>query len=361
MATIHDVARRAGVSSKTVSRVLNSDAPVNVETRRRVEAAMDAMGYVPSSAARAMRSRRSGLVGLITGAITLNPETRDLRGLPDLPIVQGIQATLSEADATLLIADTGGREDRVPKLMRTFAEHRVEGIIYVADHHTEVALPLQAGRQLVLVNCFDRAGTPCVLPDDRGGQRQLTESLIAAGHRRIAYIGLPENLVATGLRVQGYRDALQAAGISFDPALVSTADLDQPDGQSAFGAAIEGVLATTPRPTVIACGNDRMAMAAYGLLRSRGLAVPRDISVAGYDDYQLISESLFPALTTAELPYRRMGERAAEMLMRMVRAKTEETEESGPQLISGSVKWRDSVRTLTPQADDIQTQGRKTG
>ncbi len=166
MATIYDVARLAGVSPKTVSRVLNGDGPVGQTTRDAVEAAMTQLGYVPSNAARMMRSSRSGLVGLITGAISLSHEPAQPNGLPDLFIVQGIQQAMAPTGMTLMIADTGGRSDRVPHLIDTFLRHRVEGLIYVAEYHQRVTLPpVPADTPFVLANCFDDVGTPAILPD----------------------------------------------------------------------------------------------------------------------------------------------------------------------------------------------------
>src|SRR5688572_16209502 len=126
MATIYDVAKAANVSPKTVSRVLNGDAPVGKETRDAVEAAMASLDYVPSNAARMMRSNRSGLIGLITGAISATTENIQIAGLPELLLVQGIQQTIALSGKTLMIADSGGHRDRVPHLLETFVRHRVE-------------------------------------------------------------------------------------------------------------------------------------------------------------------------------------------------------------------------------------------
>ena len=349
MSTIYDVAKAASVSPKTVSRVLNGDGPVGRETRKAVERAIADLGYVPSSAARTMRSNRSGLVGLVTGAISLNPEQPALSGLPDLFVVQGVQKALEDAGMTLMIADSGGKAERVPALLRTFVQHRAEGIIYVADYHKEVTLPPLAGQaNLVLANCYDGAGTPAVVPDDRAGQRDLVHRLIVAGHRRIAYLTLDRSLDATRLRTQGYADALAGAGIAYDPALVLEADVSPPDPEAEvrlLAAAIDRVLAMPDPPTALCLGNDRMAVRAYGMLRSRGLEIPEDISIAGYDDYRAISESLFPRLTTAELPYARMGRRAAEILLSLIDGRP-----PGPdarETVCGDVVWRESVRTLT--------------
>ena len=233
MATIYDVAKAAGVSPKTVSRVINGDAPVGINTRAKVEKAIETLGFVPSLAARTMRSNKSGLVGMITGAISLAPDSSEFGGLPDLIIVQRVQKVLEDNGMSLLISDTGGKQERIPDLMRTFTEHRVEGMIFVADYHKKVALPdIPTGTKLVLANCYDDAGTPSVLPHDRLGQKMLVEALIAKGHRRIAYLSLSNDIDATRLRTAGYRDALESAGLAFDPALVIPADTRMSDPQA---------------------------------------------------------------------------------------------------------------------------------
>lgn len=347
MATIYDVARIANVSSKTVSRVLNGDAPVNKETRRAVEDAMATLDYVPSSAARTMRSNRSGLVGLVTGAISVTPESSELSGLPEILIVQAIQLAMWESRRTLLISDTGGAAERVPALIRTFMEHRVEGIIYVAAYHQQVALSqVPAATRLVLVNCYASDGIPAVVPDDRECQRRLVRACIDRGHRRIGYLTLRPELVATPLRVAGYCDALSEAGLGHDPALVVAGDaIDDPDGIDKMSDGLDRLLALDPRPSVICCGNDRMAMRVYGLLRSQGLDIPRDISVAGFDNYRLIAETLFPPLTTVELPYQAMGRRGAERLLQLIDGKG--AAPVGPDLVRGDVAWRSSVAALS--------------
>lgn len=349
MTTIYDVAKAAGVSPKTVSRVLNGDAPVKAPTRTAVERAIADLGYVPSSAARAMRSNRTGLLGVLTGAISVASTDPADSGLPEVFIVQGIQRALESAGMTLLIADTGGRTDKAVPLMRTFSEHRVEGLIHVADYHRKVDLPRPpGGAPLVLANCYDHHGTPCVLPDDRAGQRALTESVIAAGHRRIAYLSLAADLDATRLRTEGYRDALRAAGIPIDPDLLVPADIltrqsDHIGEVAALRAALDKVLSLDAPPTVLMCGNDRLALRAYGMLRSRGLRIPQDIGVAGYDNYALIAESLYPRLSTAELPYVAMGERAAQLMLDLIGRGEAASLPSKPVLVGGPVCWRDSI------------------
>jgi LacI family transcriptional regulator len=264
--------------------------------------------------------------------------------LPDLQIVQGIQRALGEAGLTLLISDTGGAAERIPQLVRTLREHRVEGLFYVADHHQRIEMPA-AGRaeRLVLVNAFDDAGTPCVLPDDRQGQRDLVAALIAQGHRRIGFLTLPPSLVAHGLRLEGHRQALAEAGISWDPALVIDADRGgTPEERVALMAAVDAMLALPEPPSVLCCGNDRLAVTVYGILRARGVAVPEAMSVAGFDDYRVISETLYPQLTTMELPYARMGEAAARLMLNVLRG-GEPVPVGTRIVVKGDLRWRASV------------------
>lgn len=360
MATIYDVAKAAGVSPKTVSRVLNGDAPVNDKTREAVNAAMVQLDYTPSSAARSMRSQKTGLVGMITGAISMSPDPSEAVGLPDIYIVQGVQRVLADNSMTLLISDTGGHAERVPELVQTFLEHRVEGLIYIADYHREVSLPSVRGRHVVLANCFDGAGTPAIVPDDEGGEHALVAGLIAGGHRRIGFLTLPERQVARGLRVAGYRRALEEAGIAYDPDLVITGAMSDPLHEFDYlWDVLDRVLSLQPRPSVICCGNDKMAMRIYALLRDRGLRIPEDVSVAGYDDYRIICEHLHPMLTSVELPYGAIGVRAAEKLLRLISGTTKPNE-AAKELVSGPVTWRQSVRVSDAKVTEFVSRRRET-
>jgi LacI family transcriptional regulator len=361
LATIYDVARIAGVSPKTVSRVLNGDAPVNEKTREAVHAAMVQLSYVPSNAARSMRSQKSGLVGMITGAISMSPGPGEPVGLPDIYIVQSAQRVLAEHGLTPLISDTGGHAARVPKLVQTFLEHRVEGLMYVADYHREVKLPaVLRDRHVVLVNCFDSHGTPAVVPDDKAGEHALVAGLIALGHRTIAFLTLPQHQVARELRSAGYRRAIEEARLPYDPDLVVTGALPDPLHEfDQLPDALERVLSHDPKPSVICCANDKMAMRVYALLRERGLRIPEDISVAGYDDYRIICEHLHPTLTSVDLPYGGMGVRAAEKLLRLING-TSIPNEPARELVSGPVVWRDSVKAGDSNVTPFKTRRRET-
>lgn len=343
MTTIYDVAKAAAVSPKTVSRVLNGDAPVGQKTRQAVENAIDDLGYIPSHAARSMRSNKTGLVGLITGALSQSLEPMEPTGLPSLFIVQGIQKALTGSGKTLMIADTAGDSANISKLVGTFIQHRVEALIYVADYHREVSLDVgKPGCPLILVNCFDKVNTTAVVPDDEYCQYTLTQSLIEAGHKRIAYFSLSGKLVATELRTKGYRQALNEAGIEHDKQLelIAREQVHSDDGTQ-LQQALNAMLTLDKPPTAICCGNDEMALRLYGLVRSRGMRVPEDISIAGFDNYRAIAETLYPPLTTVELPYTSMGQQAAKMALQQIESADKTFK--GPMKVSGPVHWRSSV------------------
>ena len=317
---------------------------------------MAALSYVPSNAARAMRSKRSGLVGLVSGAISGEPAEGGISGLPDLQIVRGIQRAFAEAGVTLLISDIGGDNERIAHLVRTLHAHQIEGLFYVADHHMSVTLPESArSGPLVLVNAFDDLNTLCVLPDDEHGQHALTAALLARGHRRIGFFR-PQTQVAHRLRLEGYQRALREAGVAFDPALVVDADREGQQGErELMQAEIEKLLAMPASPTALCFANDRLAVTAYGILRLKGIAIPEGMSVAGYDDYRVISETLYPQLTTMELPYSRMGEAAALLMLAHLRG---EPPEERRILIRGELRWRDSVIAEPVGSDEQSNQWR---
>ena len=200
--------------------------------------------------------------------------------------------------------------------MRTFQEHRVEGILYVADFHKPLDVTLPGlGIPKVLVNCYDMFGTPAVVPDDEGGQYALTREVISKGHQRIAYLTLARGQEATNQRLAGHKKALAEAGLHFDPKLVQATDL--------FGSAGERQLIWDApdkffQATSADC--DLVAMTAWPWQftpfseRAEFRCQKRFRLLAG-DDHRLITETLYPPLTTAELPYSAMGARAAQVLL----------------------------------------------
>jgi len=309
--TMADVAKHAGVSRTAVSFVLNNreNASISDETKQRILEAVQTLGYRPNAGARALASQRSDWYGLVTEIVTAPFAVNIIKGAQD-------EAWLDKK--FLLIASTeqatgqngsrhAGMEDAaVEKLL----EQRVAGILYAATWHRAVHVP-EIVREIptVLINCFDAEGKlPSIVPDERRGGRRATERLLAAGHRRIGFINLDPDIPAALGRMEGYREALAQAGIAFDPDLVvsghATADVGYEAACELLDRRYGGKAA---RPTALFCANDRMAMGAYDAIKERGLAIPKDIAVIGFDNQELIAAYLRPKLTTVALPFEEMG------------------------------------------------------
>jgi LacI family transcriptional regulator len=260
------------------------------------------LGYRPHAGARSLASSRTHLIGLVTD-ITSSPYAGG--------IITGAQRAAWERGQLLLIVGTEGGEAPEEAMLEVLLERRVEGLIYATDAHREVVLPeIAAEVPLVLVHCVDRDGRfPSILPDEEHGGYVATRRLIDAGHRRIALLNLAAPLPASGRRA-GYERALREAGLALDPALIVSGEADAAGG---FALA-EQVLQLDDPPTGLFCGTDRMAMGAYDAIKERGLRIPDDVGVVGYDNQELIAAYLRPALTTVALPFDGMGAAAIEAL-----------------------------------------------
>ncbi len=316
MVSIKDVAEFAGVSDKTVSRVVNGEQSVKAATRERVESAIDELGYVPNLAARLMRSNRSGVIGVMTDVVATTPNS--------VAILGGIQDRLSAAGNSVLIANTGGTVDGERKVWRTFQEHRIEGVLYATMYHRHVTLAVEdVPIPTVLVNCTAPAhrSMPSVVPDDFDGGFSAAQFAIDAGHERIAYITLNPQIVAGKLREAAFRQALEEAKLSIRPDWIVPGYIG-PEGEEricAFDRATDILSAEeNDRPTVIICGNDEIALQVVCAAAALNLNIPSDVAVIGFDDFEMISNTVVPPLTTVALPYYEIGQRAADKLLRVL-------------------------------------------
>lgn len=306
MSTIHDVAEKAGVSIKTVSRVLNDASSVSEKTRKKIEQAMQALDFAPSAAARMLRGRPTDLVAVIAEQLTTSPDSSE--------IIKGIQSVCEQLGKMLLIGETGGHAQNASRLVNDLRERRVEAIMFATPFHAQVTLePILGATPTVLANCFETpARYPQIVPDDEGGGYAAARLVLNAGHKKIALLQLIPHMVATELRFQGFLRAMAEHGVTPRAEWLQHGAAPIPDAEfSHLQDAIDRLFATGDRPTAILCGNDKMAMRTIFILQRRGLRVPDDVSVVGFDDFRLISEALDPGLTTVALPYREMGEQAA--------------------------------------------------
>ncbi|MBB3062304.1 LacI family DNA-binding transcriptional regulator [Microbulbifer rhizosphaerae] len=308
MSSIKDVAELAGVSVKTVSRILGGFEGVSPRTRERVQEAMNRLEYYPSAAAQSLRGKETGLVSLITDHLTTTPDAYE--------IVAGIQSVCERHGKLLLIGETGGSDKNFQSLVEDFRRQRAQAIIFATMYHREVEIKQSFERcPLILLNCFDaHSGYPSIVPDDEQGAFDATEHLLARGHKRIAFLTLFEDMPATPLRTRGYRRAHEQRGIEIDPSLVVAGVFRDPEDEfSGLEARLKALLDGPDAPSAILCGNDKMAMRVYMQAITLGFRVPGDLSIVGYDNYRMIAENLVPKLTTVSLPYFRMGELAAEL------------------------------------------------
>jgi LacI family transcriptional regulator len=312
--TIEDIAKIAGVSRGTVSRVLNNHPAVSDETRDTVLKVMERLNYRPNFSARHMRTDSSNLVGfgLITDEVITTPYAVDM--------IRGAQETLWAMGKVMLVVNAGYQKKMTEASLEALLERRVEGIIYAAMYHRPVELPLENPQvPIVLANCFspDRLYAS-VVPDEVAGGYAATKHLLAKGHRRIGFINLGPPLegggepvpAATG-RLEGYRKALAEYDLPFDPVLIRYTGQTP---QSNLSLVYELMRLAVP-PTAIFCGNDRTAMSCYGALAELGLWIPDDVAVVGYDNQPDIAGGLWPPLTTVQLPHYGMGKWAVEYLM----------------------------------------------
>ena len=304
--SISDVAAGAGVSISTVSAALNdvASARISAPTRDRIRAVAGHLGYVPNGLARGLRRRRSGIVGFIGDEVATTPYA--------VGMILGAQEALREAGLLMVLMNSQGDPALEEREIAALRQQQVEGILYASMYHRPLEPP-ESLRGVVTVLLDAESRDPAVswvVPHEAAGARAAVGELLAHGHRRIAFLNNDEDIPAARLRLRGYRAALKQAGIDADPELIRAAP---PTPEGGYLAA-RGLLAGPDRPTALFCFRDLMAAGAYQAAREAGLDIPGDVSIVGYDNMVLVAESLFPGLTTVELPHYEMGAWAVECL-----------------------------------------------
>jgi LacI family transcriptional regulator len=320
--TIRDIARLARVSTATVSRVLNHKPDVDPGTRERVLQVVKEHGFVPSITASRLAGGPSRLLGVLVPSLTW----------PLMPnIMQGIAEVVEHTSYELVLYSISHRTDRNALMDHILATRLVDGLIAVypdgaaSAERTDSAKREASGHladlyaqgfPVVILDDQSLPGrTPWIGPDNRIGAYQAVRHLVGLGHRRIAHIQGPAQYQCSHDRDRGYRQALEEAGIEVDPALVLEGDFTTPSGE----AVAAQLLGLPDPPTAIFAANDQMAYGVLTAARARGLRVPRDLAVVGFDDTAL-AEHLRPALTTVRQPFQEMGKRAADLLLALVDA-----------------------------------------
>lgn len=314
-ATIEDVARLAGVSIATVSRVVNGKSPVVPETAQRVMEAIRELNYVPRAAARILASKRTNTLGLIVPEIS---------GEFFAPMLRGIEATAGEAGFDLLIHTTSYRK---PEMRRhTLGEHNTDGLlVFIGSMEmAELERLNSIGFPVVFLHQTAPEGLniPIVTVENKKGAMLAVEHLIEVhGCCRILYLNGPEDNEDAGWRERGYRMALEKHGIPFDPALLVPGDFSS----RRSAQTIHEVLQSGLQFDSIFSGDDMAGVGALSALREAGLRVPQDVKLVGFDDIPL-ARHLTPPLTTIHAPTEEVGRIATDLLVRLVRRETVEAQ-----------------------------------
>jgi DNA-binding LacI/PurR family transcriptional regulator len=308
LATLEAVARVAGVSRATVSRVVNDSPRVSTDVRRAVEAAIETLGYVPNRAARSLVTRRSDSVGVV-----ITEPTGRLFTDPFFPrLLRGISAELSARgrQLVLLMPEPGTDEGRTAAYLS--AGH-VDGVLLTSLHGDD-RVPNQLAARGVPVVIGGRPlhdnGVSYVDVDNRSGARTAVEHLLHVGRRTVATVAGPSDMVAGVDRRSGYADAIRDAGADADPRLAAEADFTNEGG----GAAMRRILAARPDVDGVFAASDAMAAGALDAILATGRRVPEDVAVVGYDDSP-IAAATRPPLTSVRQPIEEMGREMARLLV----------------------------------------------
>jgi LacI family transcriptional regulator len=304
-AKLADVARLARVSTATVSRALTQSGKVKAATATRIRQVVEALGYVAHGAARALASRRTRTVGAVIptldNAIFANT-------------THALQKTLDEAGYTLVLACHEYDVRAEARMTQALIERGVDGLVLLGMSHDASVFQMIEKHQLpyVLTWALDASGRhPCVGFDNRAAAIRITRHLLDLGHREFGMIcGITEANERAAERFEGVREALAAAGIVLRPERLVEKPYTLPAGREGLRDVLHG----TPRPTAVICGNDVLAIGALAECHARGLAVPREVSVTGFDDLEMAAV-VTPALTTVHFPTAELGTLAAQHLL----------------------------------------------
>ena len=309
MSTIHDVAREAGVSIATVSRVLQGSSKVQPKTRELVDEAIKRLDYRPNRLAQQFRSQRTGDVLVI---------------LPDIgntffsEIIDGIDTVAQKNHYSILIADSHGISDAEEHYYEMLRDKRVDGIIsFSSALPSERLLDYSAEGPIVIgVRYIENSQIPNVTIDNMKAAADITRYMLNLGHQKFCYLAGPDGARLYRSRRQGFLSALQERDITINPALMVTCDASIQGGYEAVSSLINSAADFT---AVVASG-DTMAIGAIRALNNFGLRVPEDIAVAGFDDIEL-SRLLSPTLTTVRQPKQQIGRHSMEILLDLINGK----------------------------------------
>lgn len=314
-ATLKSIAKATGFSVTTVSRALGGFDDVNAETRQLILEEARRQGYHPNLQARALQARRSRTIGLIvpvTGPRFPDPFFSEF--------VAGVGAVVAESGFDLLLSMHTTLNAEIDAYRRVIAGQRVDGLILLRARVDDARIRYLSQTRIPFV-VFGRTTLEqeyvFIDVDGSAGQHALTEHFIALGHRRIAYICPPFEMMFTVYRLSGFRQAMQAHSLPVDEALIVESDLTERGGREAANRLLD----LPDPPTAIMAGNDLTAFGVMKAVQERGLAVGKDVAVGGFDDIPL-AEHVHPGLTTIRQPIFQIGQQAAQTLLSLIAGKS---------------------------------------
>ncbi|TLS32342.1 LacI family DNA-binding transcriptional regulator [Geobacillus thermoleovorans] len=306
MASIKDVAKRANVSTATVSRVLRNAGNVTEETRQRVLEAIEALNYQPNVLGRYLRRMETETVLVVVPDITNPFFSKVLRGIEAVALKHGYQ---------VLLGDTQNDVRLEEQYLNLLPQRQVDGMIFLTARIRKELVEEMAEQFPIVLACeyLEGADIPTVSIDNISSARKATEHLIRLGHCRIAHLSGPMNIILSRDRLRGYQQALAQHELEADAALVQEGDFTY---ESGYNLTLK-LLALEKPPTAIFAANDEMAIGAIKAVRHRGGRVPDDVAVVGFDDIQMAS--IFePSLTTIAQPMFEIGQKAMELLLALI-------------------------------------------
>jgi LacI family transcriptional regulator len=309
--TIRDVARLADVSIGTASKALNAGGRMSLETREKVMRVAREIGYRPNDLAQSLHRAKSRTIGIISN---------DSFGRFSFPIVEALEERLAEAGIAVFMCNATDDPERERQHLDQLLGKRIDGLVVTArraDKRTAIG-PL--AHSLPVIYVFSQADDPralSLLPDDEGGAVLAVAHLASLGRKRIAHVTGPEHFEAVRLRRNGYRSALAEAGLPEIDGFYLPGVWSEAWGREA----VAGLLGPQ-RPDAIFCGNDQIARGVSDTLREMGLAVPTDVAIVGFDNWDVMALGARPQLTSIDMNLKALGREAGDSLLEMIAGKT---------------------------------------
>ncbi len=310
MATIHDVAKLAGVAPITVSRVINNSGYINEKTREKVENAISELGYVPNVLARSLKSKRTNTLALVVTDIT-NPFFTI--------IARGVEDTASVAGFNVIFCNTDENQDKEDAYVQVILQKQVDGILLVPVGSNTKSLQIirdQGTPLIILDRRLETTEVDVVRGDSVGGAKQLTQHLIDLGHERIAIINGPHNVSTAEDRMTGFIQTMEANGLR-DSCQCHYGGFTQASGYSLT----KEIFNKDPKPTAIFAANNLIAIGVLRALKEMDYLVPKDVALTSFDDIP-DNLTMFPFMTAVSQPSYRMGKTATELLISRIKNET---------------------------------------